>query len=47
MSDDKEQRPGGVAGIIWMLEHARDLVSLIVGVLLCRSFPGQVALMTP
>ena len=34
MSDDKEQRPGGVAGIIWMLEHAQDLVSLIVGVLL-------------
>jgi uncharacterized membrane protein (DUF373 family) len=34
MSDDKEQRPTGVAGIIWMLEHAQDLVSLIVGVLL-------------
>lgn len=34
MSDDKEQRPGGMAGIIWMLEHAQDLVSLIVGALL-------------
>jgi uncharacterized membrane protein (DUF373 family) len=34
MSDDKEQRPSGVAGIIWLLEHAQDFVSLIVGVLL-------------
>jgi uncharacterized membrane protein (DUF373 family) len=34
MSDEKEQRPSGVAGIIWLLEHAQDLVSLIVGVLL-------------
>jgi uncharacterized membrane protein (DUF373 family) len=34
MSDDKEERPSGVAGVIWMLEHAQDLMSLIVGVLL-------------
>jgi uncharacterized membrane protein (DUF373 family) len=37
MSDEKavnEKRPGGVAGIIWLLEHAQDLVSVIVGVLL-------------
>jgi uncharacterized membrane protein (DUF373 family) len=34
MSDEKEQRPGGVAGIIWLLEHAQDLLSLFVGVLL-------------
>ena len=34
MSDDKEKRPSGVAGIIWLLEHAQDLMSLIVGVLL-------------
>ena len=34
MSDDKDQRPSGVAGVIWLLEHAQDLVSLIVGVLL-------------
>lgn len=32
--EEKEQRPAGVAGIIWLLEHAQDLVSLIVGVLL-------------
>jgi uncharacterized membrane protein (DUF373 family) len=34
MTDDKDQRPSGVAGVIWLLEHAQDLVSLIVGVLL-------------
>jgi uncharacterized membrane protein (DUF373 family) len=37
MSDEKaekEQRPSGVAGVIWVLEHAQDLMSLIVGVLL-------------
>jgi uncharacterized membrane protein (DUF373 family) len=34
MSDDKEQRPSGVAGIIWMLEQVQDLLSLIVGVML-------------
>jgi uncharacterized membrane protein (DUF373 family) len=34
MSDEKEERPGGVDGIIWLLEHAQDLLSLIVGVLL-------------
>jgi len=34
MSDDKDQRPSGVAGVIWLLEHTQDLVSLIVGVLL-------------
>jgi uncharacterized membrane protein (DUF373 family) len=34
MSDDKEERPSGVAGVIWLLEHAQDLMSLIVGVLL-------------
>jgi uncharacterized membrane protein (DUF373 family) len=34
MSDEKEQRPSGVAGIIWLLERAQDLMSLIVGVLL-------------
>ena len=34
MSDEKEKRPSGVDGIIWLLEHAQDLLSLIVGVLL-------------
>ncbi len=34
MSDEKDQRPSGVAGVIWLLEHTQDLVSLIVGVLL-------------
>jgi uncharacterized membrane protein (DUF373 family) len=34
MSDDKVQHPRGVAGVIWALEHAQDLVSVIVGVLL-------------
>ena len=33
MSDDKE-RPRGVAGVIWTLEHAQDLLSVVVGVLL-------------
>jgi uncharacterized membrane protein (DUF373 family) len=31
---EQNERPRGVAGIIWGLEHARDLMSLIVGVLL-------------
>jgi uncharacterized membrane protein (DUF373 family) len=36
MSEDKEQRPGGVAGmwIIGLLENAQDILSLIVGVML-------------
>jgi uncharacterized membrane protein (DUF373 family) len=36
MSDMSEQneRPRGVAGIIWALEHAQDLMSIVVGVLL-------------
>jgi uncharacterized membrane protein (DUF373 family) len=36
MSDEKEQRPAGAAGIriIGLLEHAQDLLSLVVGVLL-------------
>lgn len=37
MPDDKEQQPQqsrGVAGVIWVLEHAQDLVSVVVGVLL-------------
>ena len=33
MSQDKE-RPRGMAGIIWTLEHAQDVVSVIVGVML-------------
>ncbi len=33
MSDDKE-RPHGIGGIIWALEHTQDLVSVVVGVLL-------------
>ena len=33
MSEDKE-RPRGMAGIIWTLEHAQDVVSVIVGVML-------------
>jgi uncharacterized membrane protein (DUF373 family) len=33
MSEDK-QRPRGIAGIIWALEHAQDVVSGIVGVML-------------
>lgn len=33
MSGDKE-RPHGIGAIIWFLEHAQDLLSIIVGVLL-------------
>ena len=33
MSEDKE-RPGGIPGVIWVLEHAQDLLSVVVGVLL-------------
>jgi uncharacterized membrane protein (DUF373 family) len=33
MSDDKEQ-PRGIPGIIWVLEHAQDLISVFVGLLL-------------
>jgi uncharacterized membrane protein (DUF373 family) len=33
MSEEKEQ-PRGITGVIWTLEHAQDLVSLFVGVLL-------------
>jgi uncharacterized membrane protein (DUF373 family) len=33
MPEEKEQ-PRGIAGVIWTLEHAQDLVSLFVGVLL-------------
>jgi uncharacterized membrane protein (DUF373 family) len=33
MSEDKE-RPRGMAAIIWTLEHAQDVVSVIVGVML-------------
>lgn len=33
MSEEKEQ-PRGIAGVIWTLEHAQDLVSVMVGVLL-------------
>jgi uncharacterized membrane protein (DUF373 family) len=33
MSDEKE-RPSGIAGVIWNLEHAQDLLSVVVGVLL-------------
>ena len=31
---DKKEHPRGVLGTIWMLEHAQDLVSVVVGVLL-------------
>jgi uncharacterized membrane protein (DUF373 family) len=31
---EKKDRPSGVAGVIWVLEHAQDLVSVVVGVLL-------------
>jgi len=35
MADENEkERPRGVAGVIWALEHAQDLVSVVVGVLL-------------
>jgi len=33
MSEDKEQ-PRGIAWVIWTLEHAQDVVSVIVGVML-------------
>ena len=33
MSEDKE-RPRGMAGIIWTLEHSQDVVSVAVGVML-------------
>jgi uncharacterized membrane protein (DUF373 family) len=33
MPEEKE-RPRGIAGVIWTLEHAQDLVSVSVGVLL-------------
>ena len=33
MPEEKE-RPRGIASVIWVLEHAQDLVSVIVGVLL-------------
>ncbi len=36
MSDvaEKKEHPRGVAGTIWLLEHAQDLISVVVGVLL-------------
>lgn len=34
MSDDKVEQRRGAAGVIWALEHAQDLVSVVVGVLL-------------
>ncbi len=34
MSDDKERHPRGITGVIWVLEHAQDFLSVIVGVLL-------------
>ena len=34
LMSEEEQRPRGVAGVIWMLEHAQDVISVIVGVLL-------------
>jgi uncharacterized membrane protein (DUF373 family) len=33
MSEERD-RPHGIAGVIWALEHAQDLLALIVGVLL-------------
>jgi len=33
MSEEKQQ-PRGIAGVIWVLEHAQDLLSVVVGVLL-------------
>jgi uncharacterized membrane protein (DUF373 family) len=32
--NEQNERPHGVAGVIWALEHAQDLMSVIVGVLL-------------
>jgi hypothetical protein len=34
LMSEEERRPRGVAGVIWMLEHAQDVISVIVGVLL-------------
>ena len=36
MSEESEEkeRPRGIAGVIWALEHAQDYVSVIVGVLI-------------
>jgi uncharacterized membrane protein (DUF373 family) len=31
---EEQDRPRGIAGVIWMLEHSQDLISVIVGVLL-------------
>ena len=31
---EKKERPRGVAGTIWLLEHTQDLVAVVVGVLL-------------
>ena len=31
---EKKEHPRGITGTIWMLEHAQDLVSVVVGVLL-------------
>lgn len=31
---EKKERPHGIAGVIWVLEHAQDLLSVIVGVML-------------
>jgi uncharacterized membrane protein (DUF373 family) len=31
---EDKQRPRGIAGIIWTLEHAQDLVSVLVGIIL-------------
>ena len=36
MSEESEEkeRPSGIAGVIWALEHAQDYVSVLVGVLI-------------
>ena len=34
MSDDKVEQRGSAGGVIWALERAQDLVSVVVGVLL-------------
>jgi len=31
---EEQDRPRGIAGVIWVLEHSQDLISVIVGVLL-------------
>ena len=41
MSEDKEQ-PRGIAWVIWTLEHAQDVVSVIVGVMLVALAVGTV-----